>query len=81
MTTIRDMIPELRFHVVPDETGKPVSQVADARFKNKVLLVALGGSWCPNRHDEAKGVSGAARPASIATGARKAVEPMFEHSG
>lgn len=25
----------------------------DARFKDKVLLVTLAGSWCPNSHDEA----------------------------
>lgn len=25
----------------------------DARFKNKVVIVAIGGSWCPNCHDEA----------------------------
>jgi thiol-disulfide isomerase/thioredoxin len=26
---------------------------ADPRFKGKVVIVALGGSWCPNCHDEA----------------------------
>jgi thiol-disulfide isomerase/thioredoxin len=26
---------------------------ADARFKGKVVIVAIGGSWCPNCHDEA----------------------------
>jgi peroxiredoxin len=25
----------------------------DARFRNKVVIVAIGGSWCPNCHDEA----------------------------
>jgi thiol-disulfide isomerase/thioredoxin len=25
----------------------------DARFHNKVVIVAIGGSWCPNCHDEA----------------------------
>jgi len=25
----------------------------DPRFKGKVVIVALGGSWCPNCHDEA----------------------------
>jgi thiol-disulfide isomerase/thioredoxin len=25
----------------------------DARFRGKVVLLAIGGSWCPNCHDEA----------------------------
>jgi peroxiredoxin len=25
----------------------------DARFREKVVIVAIGGSWCPNCHDEA----------------------------
>lgn len=32
-------------------TGKPVS-LADERFKNKVVVVQLLGSWCPNCMDE-----------------------------
>jgi peroxiredoxin len=36
----------------PDLDGKQVSS-SDARFKGKVLVVALAGSWCPNCHDEA----------------------------
>jgi thiol-disulfide isomerase/thioredoxin len=36
----------------PDLSGKVVSN-ADARFKNKVVLVNITGSWCPNCHDEA----------------------------
>ena len=36
----------------PDVTGKIVSS-ADARFQGKVLIVGIGGSWCPNCHDEA----------------------------
>ena len=32
--------------------GKTVSD-ADPRFKGKVLILAIGGSWCPNCHDEA----------------------------
>jgi len=35
-----------------DLDGKPVS-LGDARFRGKVVLVTLGGSWCPNCHDEA----------------------------
>ncbi len=36
----------------PDLDGHTVS-FTDERFKGKVLVVALGGSWCPNCHDEA----------------------------
>lgn len=36
----------------PDLTGKIVSST-DERFRGKVLIVAIGGSWCPNCHDEA----------------------------
>jgi len=35
----------------PDVDGKPVS-LADARFKGKVVVVSIGGTWCPNCHDE-----------------------------
>jgi len=34
-----------------DMEGKKVS-IADARFRNKVVLVQLMGSWCPNCMDE-----------------------------
>ena len=37
----------------PDADGKPVS-LADPRFKGKVVVVAIGGTWCPNCHDEAQ---------------------------
>lgn len=35
----------------PDLNGNPVS-VKDDRFKNKVIIVQLMGSWCPNCMDE-----------------------------
>lgn len=35
----------------PDLSGKPVS-INDARFKNKVVVITLMGSWCPNCMDE-----------------------------
>ncbi len=35
----------------PDLEGKPVS-LSDPRFNDKVVIVMLGGSWCPNCHDE-----------------------------
>src|SRR5208282_4596422 len=36
----------------PDLTGKVVSDT-DPRFRGKVVLVNITGSWCPNCHDEA----------------------------
>jgi peroxiredoxin len=36
----------------PDLSGNTVSS-QDPRFRGKVLIVALAGSWCPNCHDEA----------------------------
>jgi thiol-disulfide isomerase/thioredoxin len=36
----------------PDLTGTLVSNT-DARFRGKVVIVSIGGSWCPNCHDEA----------------------------
>jgi thiol-disulfide isomerase/thioredoxin len=36
-----------------DLDGRTVSS-SDPRFKDKVLLVTLAGSWCPNSHDEAR---------------------------
>jgi len=36
----------------PDLAGKLVSST-DARFQDKVVLVNITGSWCPNCHDEA----------------------------
>ncbi len=44
---------EGRFHFeLPDLEGKTVS-LADARFRGKVVVVNLFGSWCPNCNDEA----------------------------
>lgn len=43
---------EERFHFAfPDLNGNMVSDT-DARFKDKVVLVDVMGSWCPNCHDE-----------------------------
>jgi thiol-disulfide isomerase/thioredoxin len=35
----------------PDLSGRMVSE-SDARFRGKVVLVDVMGSWCPNCHDE-----------------------------
>ena len=39
-----------------DLDGKPIS-INDERFKNKVVVVQLMGSWCPNCMDETKFLS------------------------
>jgi len=39
-----------------DLEGKPVS-INDERFKNKVVIVQIMGSWCPNCMDETKFLS------------------------
>jgi len=50
-TSVKD--PAERFHFAfPDLSGRLVSDT-DARFRDKVVIVAIGGSWCPNCHDEA----------------------------
>ena len=50
-TSVQD--PTAPFHFAfPDLSGQIVSDT-DARFRGKVLIVAIGGSWCPNCHDEA----------------------------
>ena len=36
----------------PDLNGRIVRE-SDPKFKNKVVMVNIGGSWCPNCHDEA----------------------------
>jgi thiol-disulfide isomerase/thioredoxin len=36
----------------PDLNGKIVSNT-DAKFRNRVVLINITGSWCPNCHDEA----------------------------
>ena len=36
----------------PDISGKLFSDT-DAQFKNKVVILAIGGTWCPNCRDEA----------------------------
>jgi len=50
LTSINPGTPLFDF-TFPDENGIPVS-LHDARFKNKVVLVELMGTWCPNCLDE-----------------------------
>jgi peroxiredoxin len=51
-TTVRD--PNERFSFkFPDTNGKIVSS-DDPKFKGKVVLAIVTGTWCPNCHDEAQ---------------------------
>jgi thiol-disulfide isomerase/thioredoxin len=50
-TKLRNPNEPLRFSF-PDLNGHQVSST-DPRFKGKVVIVSIGGSWCPNCHDEA----------------------------
>jgi peroxiredoxin len=50
-TRIKDPATPFTFSF-PDLAGKQVSS-SDPRFRDKVVIVAIGGSWCPNCHDEA----------------------------
>jgi thiol-disulfide isomerase/thioredoxin len=50
-TKMKDAAEPFRFSF-PDPDGKTVSST-DERFKNKVVIVTVTGSWCPNCYDEA----------------------------
>jgi len=51
LTTMRGGSKHFDF-AFPDLAGNTVSS-KDPQFQNKVMIVALAGSWCPNCHDEA----------------------------
>jgi thiol-disulfide isomerase/thioredoxin len=51
-TTARDPNEKFAFNF-PDTTGKLVSS-EDPRFKGKVIVAIVTGTWCPNCHDEAQ---------------------------
>jgi peroxiredoxin len=50
-TTVKDPSARFKFSF-PDLNGRLVSNT-DPQFDGKVVIVAIGGSWCPNCHDEA----------------------------
>lgn len=52
LTVLNDGYETLEFSF-PDETGELVS-LTDAQFKNKVVIVQVMGTWCPNCLDESK---------------------------
>jgi thiol-disulfide isomerase/thioredoxin len=50
-TSVKDANEPFHFSF-PDINGKVVSDT-DAQFKDKVVILAIGGTWCPNCRDEA----------------------------
>ena len=50
-TSVADPTAAFQF-AFPDLTGKLVSNT-DAQFRGRVVVLSIGGSWCPNCHDEA----------------------------
>ncbi len=50
-TSIKDPTTPLAFSF-PDVNGRIVSNT-DPQFRGKVVILSIGGSWCPNCHDEA----------------------------
>jgi thiol-disulfide isomerase/thioredoxin len=50
-SSVKDPTEPFKF-AFPDINGTVMSST-DARFKNKVVIVSISGSWCPNCHDEA----------------------------
>jgi thiol-disulfide isomerase/thioredoxin len=51
-TTARDSHEKFAFSF-PDDQGRQVTN-EDPRFKGKVVLAIVTGTWCPNCHDEAQ---------------------------
>ena len=50
-TSVKDPTEKFRFQGL-DLSGNTITD-ADPRFAGKVVLLSIGGSWCPNCHDEA----------------------------
>jgi thiol-disulfide isomerase/thioredoxin len=55
LTYLKDGYTTLEF-TFPDVNGKPVS-LQDERYKNKVVILQILGSWCPNCMDETRFLS------------------------
>jgi thiol-disulfide isomerase/thioredoxin len=50
-SSVKDPTEPFKF-AFPDINGKILSST-DERFRGKVVIVSISGSWCPNCHDEA----------------------------
>jgi thiol-disulfide isomerase/thioredoxin len=50
-TSVKDPTEPFRFSF-PDLNGRVVANT-DEKFRGKVVIVSISGSWCPNCHDEA----------------------------
>ncbi|MFN4233331.1 MAG: TlpA disulfide reductase family protein [Bacteroidia bacterium] len=55
LTALKEGVEKISF-TFPDLSGKNIS-IEDEKFKNKVLIVQILGSWCPNCADETKFLS------------------------
>jgi len=77
LTTMRGAAKHFDF-AFPDLEGHTVSS-KDPQFKNKVMIVALAGSWCPNCHDEAAFLEPLYR--DYRAKGVEVVSLMFEHFG
>jgi peroxiredoxin len=62
---------------LPDVNGRQVS-LRDQRFRDKVIILAIGGTWCPNCHDEAVFLRKLLR--KRANRGLEVVQLMFEYS-
>lgn len=76
-TTLRDGVEKFDF-TFPDENGTALS-LSDPRFRNKVVVVQLAGSWCPNCADETRFLAPWYR--ENRDRGVEVVALMFEHSG
>jgi thiol-disulfide isomerase/thioredoxin len=77
LTTMRGAAKHFDF-AFPDLAGNTVSS-KDPQFQNKVMIVALAGSWCPNCHDEAAFLEPLYR--EYRAKGVEIVSLMFEHFG
>jgi peroxiredoxin len=77
LTTLREGVSGFDF-AFPDVTGQLVAST-DPKFRNKVVIVALAGSWCPNCHDEAAFLAPLYR--DYRDQGLEIVSLMFEHFG
>jgi peroxiredoxin len=76
MTALKPGASSLEF-TFPDLTGSPIT-FPGAQFAGKVVLITIGGSWCPNCHDEAvflRELLASRRPQGI-----EVIQLMFEHT-